>query len=392
MIGYAFMGAAHSQAWRTAPRFFDLPLHPEHAGRSCGRDAGRVAAAAERLGWAETETDWRAAGRARRHRPRRHLHARRHARRDRDRRARGRQARAVREAARQHGRRGRGDDRRRRARPPRTASARWSASPTAGCPAIALARQLVAEGRIGKVRHVRAQYLQDWIVDPSAPLTWRLREGEGRLRRARRHRRAHRRPRPSSSPASGSPASRACSRRSSRSARSPRRTARRPRRRRRRRPSAARSPSTTPRCSPAGSTGGALGVFEATRFATGRKNAIRDRDQRLAGQPRLRLRGHERPAVLRRRTSPPRPPGFRRILVTEPDAPVRRRLVAARPQARLRARLHPPGRRPRHGDRRGAASRRPSFADGLQVQRVLAAVERSSEQATWQSTAIPVTA
>jgi len=28
MVGYAFMGAAHSHAWRTAPRFFDLPLTP----------------------------------------------------------------------------------------------------------------------------------------------------------------------------------------------------------------------------------------------------------------------------------------------------------------------------------------------------------------------------
>ena len=34
MVGYAFMGAAHSQAWRTAPRFFDLPLRPEMARRS----------------------------------------------------------------------------------------------------------------------------------------------------------------------------------------------------------------------------------------------------------------------------------------------------------------------------------------------------------------------
>ena len=41
-------------------------------------------------------------------------------------------------------------------------------------PAIALARQLVAEGRIGEIRHVRAQYLQDWIADPEAPLSWRL--------------------------------------------------------------------------------------------------------------------------------------------------------------------------------------------------------------------------
>ena len=41
-------------------------------------------------------------------------------------------------------------------------------------PAIALARQIVAEGRLGEVRHVRAQYLQDWIADPEAPMSWRL--------------------------------------------------------------------------------------------------------------------------------------------------------------------------------------------------------------------------
>ena len=58
MVGYAFMGAAHSQAWRTAPRFFDLPLTPTMQV-VCGRDAERTAEAAERLGWAETETDWR---------------------------------------------------------------------------------------------------------------------------------------------------------------------------------------------------------------------------------------------------------------------------------------------------------------------------------------------
>jgi predicted dehydrogenase len=51
-------------------------------------------------------------------------------------------------------------------------------------PAIALARMLVADGRIGDIRHVRAQYLQDWIADPQAPMTWRLqkeRAGSGAL-------------------------------------------------------------------------------------------------------------------------------------------------------------------------------------------------------------------
>ncbi len=59
MIGYAFMGAAHSQAWRTAGRFFDLPLQPDMAVL-CGRNADATAAAAQRMGWRHTETDWKA--------------------------------------------------------------------------------------------------------------------------------------------------------------------------------------------------------------------------------------------------------------------------------------------------------------------------------------------
>jgi predicted dehydrogenase len=41
-------------------------------------------------------------------------------------------------------------------------------------PALALARELIAEGRLGTVRHVRAAYLQDWLVDADSPMTWRL--------------------------------------------------------------------------------------------------------------------------------------------------------------------------------------------------------------------------
>ena len=51
-------------------------------------------------------------------------------------------------------------------------------------PAVALARRLVEQGRIGELRHVRAQYLQDWIVDPQFPLVWRLQKdaaGSGAL-------------------------------------------------------------------------------------------------------------------------------------------------------------------------------------------------------------------
>ena len=41
-------------------------------------------------------------------------------------------------------------------------------------PAVASARAFVAEGRLGALRHVRAHYLQDWLVDPEFPLAWRL--------------------------------------------------------------------------------------------------------------------------------------------------------------------------------------------------------------------------
>ena len=55
MVGHAFMGAAHSQAWRNAPRFFDLPLQPTMTV-VCGRDAGRPPRPPARLGWTESAT------------------------------------------------------------------------------------------------------------------------------------------------------------------------------------------------------------------------------------------------------------------------------------------------------------------------------------------------
>jgi len=41
-------------------------------------------------------------------------------------------------------------------------------------PAIAFAKKLIEEGRIGKVYHYHGAYLQDWIMDPDFPLVWRL--------------------------------------------------------------------------------------------------------------------------------------------------------------------------------------------------------------------------
>jgi len=44
------------------------------------------------------------------------------------------------------------------------------------CPAIVLAKQMIDEGKLGRLFHWRGAYLQSWIIDPSFPLTWQLRK------------------------------------------------------------------------------------------------------------------------------------------------------------------------------------------------------------------------
>src|SRR5258706_1321441 len=58
MVGYRFMGKAHSNAWRQAPRFFPLKAHVE-MHTICGRDRVGVEAARAQLGWQTASTDWR---------------------------------------------------------------------------------------------------------------------------------------------------------------------------------------------------------------------------------------------------------------------------------------------------------------------------------------------
>jgi len=58
MVGYGFMGKAHSNAWRQAGYFFPLKAHVE-LHTICGRNAAKVQAARAQLGWQNAATDWR---------------------------------------------------------------------------------------------------------------------------------------------------------------------------------------------------------------------------------------------------------------------------------------------------------------------------------------------
>jgi predicted dehydrogenase len=376
MVGYAFMGAAHSQAWRTAPRFFDLPLEPAMTV-VCGRDSARVAEAADRLGWAEAETDWRrlierddidlidicTPGDTHAEIAIAALDAGKHVLCEKPLANTVTEAESMVEAAERAAARG----------------VRAMVGFTyRRVPAIALAQRLVAEGRIGDIRHVRAQYLQDWIADAEAPLSWRLdkeKAGSGalgdigahiiditqfitgnRLREVSGQLETFVKERPIAAEHAGLSGT----------------------------ASTERGPVTVDDAAVflGRFTGGAVGVFEATRFATGRKNAIRIE---LNGSLGSLAFDFEDMNVLHffDATEPAESAGFRRILVTEPEHP-------------YAGSWWPPGHGLgyEHGFTHqvvdlvraigDGTDPRPTFADGLQVQRVLAAVEASSETRQWQ--------
>lgn len=171
IIGAKFMGKAHSSAWSRVHRFFDVPYEPV-LKVACGRPGSSIESFAARWGWESISTDWKKTV----NRP------------DID---------VVDISA-----------------PPslhheiaieaakagkhlfcekplsltyRQAVEMYAAAEKAGivhylnhnyrrCPAITLARRFIEEGRLGRLFHWRSAYLQSWIVDPEFPLTWHLRK------------------------------------------------------------------------------------------------------------------------------------------------------------------------------------------------------------------------
>jgi predicted dehydrogenase len=169
MIGYRFMGRAHSNAWRQAPRFFPLKAHVE-MHTICGRNAAGVQAARAQLGWQHASTDWREIIES----PLIDIvdivtptssHA------------------EIAIAAAQNGKHVLCE--KPLAMNLKQAQAMFSAAQKSKVvhmvchnyrriPAIALARRIIVEGGLGRIFHYRARYAQDRLVDPEYPLDWRL--------------------------------------------------------------------------------------------------------------------------------------------------------------------------------------------------------------------------
>lgn len=358
MIGYAFMGKAHSQAWRNVAAFFDVP--PVELKVLVGRHAAEVAEAAGRYGWAESATDWReviarddvhivdvcAPGWLHAEIAIAALEAGKHVLVEKP------LANSLAEAERM-------------ADAARSARARGVASMVGfnyrRVPALAYARQLIADGRLGTVRQVRAAYLQDWLADEDAPMTWRLRRetaGSGALGdiashaidqvqyllgdtvtdvSGRLHTFVGRRPGPD-------------------------------------------GPEDVTVDDAAWATlslaSGAVASVEVSRAATGRKNSLRIEVYGSKGALSFDL---ERLGELEflDAAAPAEEQGFRRIVVTEPGHPYMR---AWWPQGHMIGWEHTFTHEVRDflAAIRDGGDPSPSFEEGLQVQRVLAAIEESA--------------
>jgi predicted dehydrogenase len=169
IIGTKFMGKAHSNAWLNSPKFFDMGIQPVMKV-ACGQNEADLKAFAEKWGWEQTETDWRkviendevdiidisvptylhheiavAAAQAGKHifceKP---------------------FALTVEEAKEMY------------EEAEKAGIVHYLNHNYRRAPAVRLAKKLIEEGFVGRIFHWRGAYLQDWIVDPDFPLTWHL--------------------------------------------------------------------------------------------------------------------------------------------------------------------------------------------------------------------------
>lgn len=371
LIGYKFMGKSHSNAYRQVSAFYDLPLQPEMTVL-CGRDEAAVSKEAVRMGWQGYSTDWRevvarpdiglidistpgdshydiaiAAAEAGKHilceKPLANTLD---------------EARKMQEAVERAGVIGMVNFNYRRV------------------PAVQLAKQLIDSGQIGEIRHWRAVYLQDWITDPEFPLVWRLQKhlaGSGALGDIGAHiidlahfllgdieevnglLKTFIKERPIPAEMTGLSAS----------------------------ASTERGEVTVDDAALvlARFANGAIGTFEATRFATGRRNRNSFEINGSRGSIVFDL---ERLNELQfySQDDPQESQGFRTILVTEPVHPY---MSAWWPAGHIIGWEHTFT----HGVvdlLNGIVNKQspaPTFADGVKCQAVLDAVERSSDGGGW---------
>lgn len=170
MIGTKFMGKAHSNAWSNAPRFFDMGIKPV-LKVIVGTDPAGTKAMADTWGWEEWSTDWREVVA----RPDidivdiatpTWLH----------------HDMAI--AAAEHGKHiflekpfslTVEQAREMLAVAEKAGVVHYVNHNYRRVPAVRLAKRLIDDGFVGRIFHWRGAYLQDWIVDPDFPLTWHLR-------------------------------------------------------------------------------------------------------------------------------------------------------------------------------------------------------------------------
>ncbi len=169
LVGTRFMGKAHSNAYKDVATYFDLPVNPVMKV-ACGLEpTDYLQQFAIKFGWQETATDWKslvsrddigmidictsnathepiavAAAKAGKHILCEKPIARN-----------AQEAKRMMEAARDAG------------------VVNMVAFNYRRVPALALARKLIEEGKIGRVFHFNAVYYQDWLVDPAFPYVWR---------------------------------------------------------------------------------------------------------------------------------------------------------------------------------------------------------------------------